>query len=284
MKRILLVCVVALSSLNAQEVLTIDAVAATRGLWPREATINVPHQVTIVVNGKSAGSMQAPAGRVYPVKAISANGVQVDAMGSPMTFPAADTDVLVRAEQIKARQAALAAAATPTPAPVAAATPKPTATPAPENAISKALEGDLVTLDGKKLRKFDTAALGGKKYFAVYRSASWCGPCRKFTPDFVSWYKSKSSKHDLFEVIFVSSDQSEEEMEGYMIEDKMPWPALEFDKKKKKSPIVGIGGRGIPDLIILDSEGKILSSSYEGDNYVGPRKVLQDLEDLLKKS
>ena len=285
MKRILLFCLIALSYLNAQEPLTMETVTATRSLWPREATINVPHSVAIVVNGKPAGSMQAPAGRVYPVKAVTLEGVQVEAMGSLLTFPAADTDLLARAEQIKTRQDALATAATPTPAPVVvAATPKPAPTPPAENAISKALDGDLVALDGKKLKKFDTASLGGKKYFAVYRSASWCGPCRKFTPDFVSWYKSKSSQRDLFEVIFVSSDRSEDDMENYMIEDKMPWPALDFDKKGKKSPIVGIGGRGIPDLILIDANGKVLSTSYEGDNYLGPRKVLQDLEDLLKKS
>ncbi len=286
MKRILLLGLVALSSLRAQEPLTLETVVATRKYWPREVTVNVGHDVPIIVNGKPSGLMQVPSGRVYPVKAITAETVQVDAHGAPLNFPVAQTDLLTRAEQVKTRADALAtavAAATPVPA-TAAPAPKPVATPPPANAISQGLVGDLVALDGRKLKKFDTAVLGGKKYFAVYRSASWCGPCRKFTPDFVSWYKGNASKHDQFEVIFVSSDQSEKDMEEYMVEDKMPWPALDFSKKGKRSPIQGLGGRGIPDLILIDAEGKVLSSSYEGENYVGPRKVLRDLDNLLNKS
>lgn len=285
MKRALLFCLCALSYLNAQEPLAIETIVATKTLWPREVTVNVAHQVPIVVNGKPSGSMQAPSGRTYAVKSVTAAGVVVDAAGSPMTFPATDTDLLARAEQARARLDALAAA-TPPPAPVARSTPPPAApSPTPEgNAISKALSGDLVSLDGKKLKKFDAASLGGKKYFAIYRSASWCGPCRAFTPDLVSWYKRKKSKQDLFEVILVSSDRSEEDMAAYMREDGMPWPALDFDKRSKRSPITGLGGRGIPDLVVIDAEGNVLSKSYEGETYVGPRKVLADLEDLLKKS
>lgn len=287
MKRLVVLGLLALSSLNAQESLTIEAVAVTRKYWPREVTVNVPHQVPIIVNGKPSGMMQAPAGRTYPVKLITAETVQVDAHGAPLAFAVADTDILARSEQTKTRVDTLAATAASAPAPVqqpVVSAPKPAATPPPTNTVSSGLVGDLVALDGRKLRKFDAAMLGGKKYFAVYRSASWCGPCRKFTPDFVSWYKSNASKHDLFEVIFVSSDRTENDMEAYMVEDKMPWPALDFSKKGKRSPIQGLGGRGIPDLILIDADGKVLSTSYEGDDYVGPRKVLRDLEELLKKS
>lgn len=263
-----------------------ETVAATRKYWPREVTVNVAHEVPIVVNGKPSGMMQAPAGRTYPVKSITVDTVQVDAHGAPLSFAVTDTDVLARSEQSKAQADALAAAApvptAPQPTAAAAPAPQPTATPQLENVVSKGLIGDLVALDGRKLKKFDAASLGGKKYFAVYRSASWCGPCRRFTPDFVSWYKSKSSKRDQFEVIFVSSDRSEKDMEEYMVEDRMPWPALDFSKKGKRSPIQGLGGRGIPDLILIDADGKVLSTSYEGDNYVGPRKVMKDLDDLLK--
>ena|GEM_PF-1240903 len=284
-KRIVLLSLCALSFLNAQESLTLETVAASRNLWPREVTVNVAHQIPIIINGKPSGSMQAPAGRVYIVKSVSANGVAVDAAGSALTFPAADTDLLVRAGQTKTRLEAQAAAtpvsAPPAPAPAAVRT-APTPAPVAENAISKALSGDLVSLDGKKLKKFDASTLGGKKYFAIYRSAAWCGPCRDFTPDLVSWYNRKKSARDKFEVILVSSDRSEDDMANYMKEDKMPWPALDFSKVSKRSPITGFGGKGIPDLTIIDADGKVLSKSYEGETYVGPRKVLQDLEDLLK--
>lgn len=287
MKRLAFLWLCACPVLFAQETLTIESVAADRKLWPREVTVSVAHDVPIVVNGKASGSMKAGAGRTYPIKALTATEVSVDAHGAPLTFAVSDTDVLARAEQLKARQDTLAAAATPVPAPAAAAsTPAaPTATPAPaENVISKALTGDLVALDGKKLKPFDASALGGKKYFAIYRSASWCPPCRGFTPELVSFYKRKKADHDKFEVILVSSDRSEDDMIAYMAEDKMTWPAVDYDKRGKRLPITGHGGRGIPDLLIMDAQGNVLSRSYEGETYVGPRKVLKDLEKLLKDS
>lgn len=285
MKRLAALWLCTLSAALAQESLSVESVVTDRKLWPREVTVNVAHEVPIVVNGKASGSMKANPGRTYPVKALTATTVTVDALGSPLTFSPGDTDLLARAEKQKERQGALAAAATPAPMQSAPAQ-APAATPsAPaENAISKALAGDLVFLDGKKLKPFDATSLAGKKYYAIYRSASWCPPCRAFTPDLVSFYKRKKADQGKFEVIFVSSDRSEEEMAGYMAEDKMPWPAVDYAKRGKRLPITGHGGRGIPDLLIMDAEGKVLSRSYEGENYVGPRKVLKDLEALLKDS
>ena len=71
-----------LPALSAQETLTIDMLAATRALWPREVTVNIAHQVPLLVNGKVSGSMQASPGRVYAVKSIEPDGVVVEAMGS----------------------------------------------------------------------------------------------------------------------------------------------------------------------------------------------------------
>jgi nucleoredoxin len=274
-----------LPSLSAQESLTIDVLAASRTLWPREVTVNVAHQVPLLVNGKVSGSMQAPAGRVYPVRSVEAGGVVVDAMGSPLTFPATDTDILARAEIVKARLEALAAvraAATPrakeSPAPVA---PSPTPT-APTNKIADRLDGKLVICNGQTLERFDASSLKAKKYLAVYFSASWCGPCKQFTPRLVDWYKQNKPHLDKFDVIFVSRDDSKEDMLEYMKQDGMPWPALNFTKANQgNSPLEKYAGRGIPCLVLIDRKGDVISHSYQGDSYVGPSKVMRDLEGLL---
>ena len=151
-----------------------------------------------------------------------------------------------------------------------------------ENTIHRALKDNLVMSKGKKVEKFDDSALSGTKYYALYYSAAWCGPCRAFTPDLVKWYKRHKSKNPEFELVFVSSDNSEEEMAKYMKDDDMPWPALAFDKKKSTSAITKYGGRGIPCLVLIDDQGKVISHSYEGQNYIGPRKVLADIEKTLK--
>jgi nucleoredoxin len=151
-----------------------------------------------------------------------------------------------------------------------------------ENVIFPALKENLVESKGKKLEKFDETPLADAKYYAIYYSASWCGPCRAFTPDLVKWYKRHKSKNPHFELIFVSSDRSEEEMAKYMKDDDMPWPALAFAKKGSNRALTKYAGRGIPCLVFVDADGKVLADSYQGTNYVGPRKVLEEMDKTLR--
>jgi len=153
---------------------------------------------------------------------------------------------------------------------------------AAEAAIFPALKGDLVSLQGGKVKKFDEAPLAAAKYFAIYYSAEWCPPCRAFTPKLISWYNANKKDNPHFELIFVSSDRSEQDMEKYITGDAMPWPALEFSKKKSNRALTQYSGPGIPCLVLVDREGKVISSSYEGKSYVGPNKVLSDIESTLK--
>jgi hypothetical protein len=64
---------------------------------------------------------------------------------------------------------------------------------------------------------------------------------------------------------------------------KMPWPQLEFSKAEKFKKNHPYPGRGIPNLVLTDLEGKLIKGSYEGENYVGPRSVMAHLETLLEK-
>ncbi len=156
--------------------------------------------------------------------------------------------------------------------------------PAADSSILTALKGDLVASEGKKLKRFDDTKLAPVKYYGIYYSASWCGPCRKFTPDLVSWYDKTKKENPHFELIFVSSDRSEDAMAAYMQQDKMTWPALAFGKKASNRKLAELGGPGIPCLVLLDKEGKVLSHSYEGETYLGPRKVLSEIDKVLKEN
>jgi len=285
-KRLLLTFIGALSCALAQENIPLATIEADHALWPREVTVNVAHLAPIVVNGKPAGSMQAPAGRIYPLKSVGPKGVTVDVFGSELTFPEAETDLAARAAQIKAQQAALAAAkpvpvaATPAPVPAAAS---PSPSPAGNNPYARLLSGDLVTLAGRNFHSYDAAQLSGKKYLAIYFSASWCPPCRQFTPDLVSWYGNMKAFRDKFEVILVCRDASKDDMRAYMQKDNMEWPAAKFDGIKR-SPLNKFAGPGIPCLVVVDEKGTVVFDSYEGKTYVGPQKVMRDFTGLLKGS
>ena len=157
-------------------------------------------------------------------------------------------------------------------------------TSAAETSIYASLKGDLVQADGKKVKRFDETALAQTKYYAIYYSAEWCPPCRAFTPKLVNWYKEKKPNNPHFELIFVSSDQSEDAMAKYMKDDGMPWPALDFDKKRTNKTLTQYAGNGIPCLVLVDDQGKVLSHSYEGSKYVGPTKVLADIDKTLAEN
>lgn len=120
---------------------------------------------------------------------------------------------------------------------------------------------NLQNASGKKI-SVDT--LGTKKLVAVYFSASWCPPCRAFTPQLVKFYKNVAAKSNL-EIIFVSSDKNEKAMQDYMKKYKMPWLAVPFKDPLRAKLKKDFGVSGIPTLIVLDSNGRIVSKKARND-------------------
>ncbi len=153
--------------------------------------------------------------------------------------------------------------------PVAAAEPK------PASKFKEMLDGKLVALTGKRVGKYEMAE--EPEYYAFYFSAHWCPPCRSFTPKLVSFYNEQPGKKKQFEIIFVSNDSDENMMEEYIKGDAMPWPAIAYRSVSRMKEIQKYAGRGIPCLVLVDREGKVLSHSYEGETYVGPSKVMNDI-------
>jgi nucleoredoxin len=139
----------------------------------------------------------------------------------------------------------------------------------------------LVTVEDSHFKNFDASALKDAKYVAFYYSASWCPPCRIFTPKLVDFYNSFKAQHPDFELIFVTADQSQADMLAYMKGEKMPWPAVRFDDIDGTNA-TRYSGAGIPDLVLVDAGGKVLSDSFNGSDYVGPDKVVEDIKSIVK--
>jgi nucleoredoxin len=152
------------------------------------------------------------------------------------------------------------------------------------NILTDQLKGDLVSWKNGSLARFDDEALAKKKMIALYFSAHWCAPCRKFTPQLVEFYNRVTSQHPEFEIVFVSNDRSPFGMETYMRDAQMPWPAIDFAKLPGKEALKKYAGESIPCLVLLDASGRVISDTYAGKQYVGPEKVVADLNAIFAKT
>jgi len=86
---------------------------------------------------------------------------------------------------------------------------------------------------------------------AFYFSAHWCGPCRSFTPQLVSFYNKLKEDGKKFEVIFVSADKDDKAFTSYFQE--MPWLAIDFADDEKKDAFNQLFEvDGIPTLVLID--------------------------------
>ena len=143
------------------------------------------------------------------------------------------------------------------------------------------LKSELVQYRNGSFAPVDGGAMAGKKLIAVYFSAHWCGPCRKFTPQLVEYYNRVAPQHPEFEIVFYSHDRSQYAMEEYMREANMPWPAINFAQLKTKQALTKDAGSGIPSLVLFDSSGNLISSSYADSKYRGPQQVLADIDAIF---
>jgi thiol-disulfide isomerase/thioredoxin len=165
--------------------------------------------------------------------------------------------------------------------------PPPQSTPVPATvgapgATYRLLKGDLVYWHQGTLSHFDDEALENKKLYLFFFSANWSPQGRKFTPQLVEYYNRVAPQHPEFEVIFFSADRSPFGMETYMGQANMPWPAVDYAKLGSKAAIQNNFVRGIPCLILVDGNGRVLSNSYGTETNRGPETVLADLDKILK--
>ena len=113
-------------------------------------------------------------------------------------------------------------------------------------------------------------------YLAVYHGAGWCGPCQRFSPTLAEFYRSADRTQMKFQLVMVDYDHSDDEMLAYMRQHEMGFPAVRVGSAGRWGKSTG---NGIPNLMIIDTAtGKVVSSSFSGDTYVGPGVPLEALK------
>lgn len=96
------------------------------------------------------------------------------------------------------------------------------------------------------------------KPLLVYFSASWCPPCRGFTPKLTEFYTNQKKANKQLEVVLVSLDETEAAFTSYF--SKMPWLSVPFTERKV---IENLSFRysisTIPYLVLVNASGDPIS-------------------------
>ncbi|MFT5777858.1 MAG: thiol-disulfide isomerase/thioredoxin [Crocinitomicaceae bacterium] len=119
-----------------------------------------------------------------------------------------------------------------------------------------------IALKNPEGREIKLSSLRGK-YVLIDFWASWCGPCRKESPNVVKMYNKYKSKG--FTVYSVSLDENKEAWKAAIASDGMVWPNHVSDLLRWNSPLPQTYGfSGIPHTVLLNPEGNIIGVGLRG--------------------
>eukprot|EP01063_Lacrimia_lanifica_P036695 TRINITY_DN7357_c0_g1_i1.p1 TRINITY_DN7357_c0_g1~~TRINITY_DN7357_c0_g1_i1.p1 ORF type:complete len:497 (+),score=183.00 TRINITY_DN7357_c0_g1_i1:224-1492(+) len=129
--------------------------------------------------------------------------------------------------------------------------------PWPPPTWAQCIPATLTKKDGSTVSK-DTLA---GKTIGVYCSAHWCPPCREFTPELAKFYSEYKKTNPDFEIIFVSSDKSEDEMKSYFTESHGDYLAMDYNCLEREKMKELIDAPGIPTFAVFSPEGKLINKA-----------------------
>jgi thiol-disulfide isomerase/thioredoxin len=125
-------------------------------------------------------------------------------------------------------------------------------------------ESDLV---GKELELTGLTSLGVPFEWKKYRGkvvvvdfwATWCGPCIREMPHVRELHKKLKDKG--FDVVGVNLDKDPDALAKFLEENDVPWENLTGEATQDLARKYGI--RGIPTMMLVDREGKVVAVSHQ---------------------
>eukprot|EP00644_Phytophthora_capsici_P016119 jgi/Phyca11/528286/estExt2_fgenesh1_pm.C_PHYCAscaffold_280048 len=128
----------------------------------------------------------------------------------------------------------------------------------------------LVNAEGETI---DGGGIGQTGLLALYFAANWCPDCRAFQPKLNEFYAEANATSQQLDVVFLSSDMSEEDQQTHFVTKQGDWWMAPRDseirnelrrkygiRNGKDDAEVGVTHRnsGIPALVIIHPDGDVL--------------------------
>lgn len=123
---------------------------------------------------------------------------------------------------------------------------------------------------GQDIPKFSVELMSGKtlktadlegKYVLIDFWGSWCGPCRKESPELVALYKDfgRSNPDVPFEIFSIGIETRQHRWEKAIDADQLNWPWHYSSFKRFKDPLAKeFGIKEIPTKFLVDPKGMII--------------------------
>jgi len=135
-----------------------------------------------------------------------------------------------------------------------------------EAEITTAVGNTFTDLKGKTPEGNDAALsdyAGKDKYVLIDFWASWCPPCREEMPKLVELYGKYKDKG--LEIVGISLDKENEAWKNGIKKLNITWPQISDLKFWDSSLAAAYGVNGIPLLILIDKDGKIIERGLDAE-------------------
>ncbi len=109
----------------------------------------------------------------------------------------------------------------------------------------------------------DNTSIKDSRVTCIYFCASWCPPCKVFTPILKEFYDDINCEIRQLEIVFVSSDKDEESFKNYLAD--MPWIAIPDGDKRIAALLENYRLEQIPTLYVIKPDGECVSTRGKQD-------------------